>query len=143
MSKKTLDQIRVAVALREKDNAKSGQEEGKKVKNYPTMIQNNGLLGSLAYSAERKMKKEQNKIVDKGPQNPAEHSMAKIIIKYLIELELEYPILGAKRLSYYAPNDSNDINEFLAVLTECSPEQFRRINAEVLAFLNYFRRFAS
>ncbi|NLK84169.1 MAG: type III-B CRISPR module-associated protein Cmr5 [Lentisphaerae bacterium] len=138
-NKKTLDQIRVAVALREKNNAKKGSDEGKKVKNYPTMIQNNGLLGTLAYSAERKIDKRKG---DVGPQNPAEHSMAKIVIKYLIELEKEYKTIG-KQLSVSSFDDSDDIVEFVNFLTQCSPEQFRRINAEVLAFLNYFRRFAS
>ncbi len=138
MSKKTLDQIRVSVALREKDKVKSGSDDGKKVKNYPTMIQSNGLLGTMAYSAERKIKKNQ----DVGAQNPAEHSMAKIVIKYFIELDKEYTITGTELLVSH-PEDSEDIKKFIKYLSECTPEKFRRINAEVMAFLNYFRRFAS
>lgn len=125
-NKKTLDQIRVAVALKAKGEISRGSGGGDKIKNFPTMIQNNGLLGALAYASE-----------GDGKKNPAEYSMAqKGICSYLNKLsENDYTVTENKNLT-----DPKALVEFLV---ECSPEQFRRINSEVLAFMNYFRRFAS
>lgn len=125
MSKKTLDQIRVGVALKSKDNVASGQGGGDKIKNFPTMIQNNGLLGALAFAVE-----------DNGGKNKSEYDMSNFIVTYLNRLKEEgYSVTGKK--------DIENPEKLIEFLTTCTPEQFRRINAEANAFLNYFRRFAS
>jgi CRISPR type III-B/RAMP module-associated protein Cmr5 len=128
-NKRTLDQIRVAVALRAKGKIASGADGGDKIKNFPTMIQNNGLLGALAYSVEYDEKNKKYK-------NKSEYDMSQYVVNYLNEL----------KLNYYSVTGEQDIENpeaLIAFLSNCSPEQFRRINAEVMAFLNYFRRFAS
>lgn len=138
MTRKTLDQIRVEVALKAKMNITRGNEGGDKIKNFPIMIQNNGLLGALAYAVERKTRydKKTKKSVDLGPKNESEQDMANFICKYLNKIsEHDYTVTGNKNLQ--KPED------LIGFLVECTPEQFRRIHAEVMAFMNYFRRFAS
>lgn len=128
-NKKTLDQIRVAVALDAKGKIGGGADGGVKIKGFPTMIQNNGLLGALAYSVEYDHKNNKYK-------NNAEYNMSKFAVEYLNKLKLNsYSVTG--------DHDIENPESLIKFLTQCSPEQFRRINAEVLAFLNYFRRFAS
>ena len=136
MANKTLDQIRVAVALQAKNAIGGGQDGGDKIKNYPTMIQNNGLLGALAFSTERKKKKEGRNFVDDGPKNQAENKMSQEVCNYLNMLTT---------CNYSATNGKNigTPEDLIQFLVKCTPEQFRRINTEVLAFMNYFRRFAS
>ncbi len=127
MSKKTLDQIRVAVALPAKGNIERGQGGGDKIKNFPTMIQNNGLLGALAFAVEPN---------GRNYKNQAEYDMSKFVVEYLNKLKEEgYTVTGE--------TDIENPESLIKFLTKCSPAQFRRINAEVIAFLNYFRRFAS
>jgi len=93
------------------------------------MIQNNGLLGALAYATEYDDRKRRYK-------NQAEYNMSEFIVKYLNELKTNsYGVTGNE--------DLEKPESLIEFLTKCTPEQFRRINAEVLAFLNYFRRFAS
>lgn len=127
MANKTLDQIRVAVALQAKNAIGGGQDGGDKIKNYPTMIQNNGLLGALAFSVELR---------NNQPKNQAEHKMSKEVCNYLNKLTT---------CNYSATNGKNigTPEDLIQFLVKCTPEQFRRINTEVLAFMNYFRRFAS
>jgi len=122
MSKKTLNQIRVAVALKAKEKISKGAGGGDKIKNFPTMIQNNGLLGALAYAVE--------------PKNQSEFDMSCYIVEYLNKLKEE-------GYSVTQDQDLENPHQLIVYLTRCAPAQFRRINAEVLAFLNYFRRFAS
>lgn len=130
MSNKTLDQIRVAVALGYTNKIKKGLQGGDKIKNFPTMVQNNGLLGAIAYSCEFDNKKNIYK-------NEAEYSMSKALVKYINELKKEdYSVTEDKDIE-----NPEDLAKYLS--EDCTPEQFRRINAEVIAFLNYFRRFAS
>jgi len=126
-NRKTLDQIRVAVSLRAKGRIGSGNEGGDKIKSFPTMIQNNGLLGALAYACELK---------GSGYKNQAEYKMAEFIVEYINELK-------SNNYSVTGNDDIEKPESLIEYLTKCTPEQFRRINAEVLAFLNYFRRFAS
>jgi len=130
---KTLDQIRVAVALSAKNKIGGGADGGDKIKNYPTMIQNNGLLGALAFSIEKNNKKNNKK---KKYKNEAEYKMSQSVCDYLNMLtEADYTVTNGENIS--TPED------LIKFLTKCTPEQFRRINAEVMAFMNYFRRFAS
>ena len=126
--KRTLDQIRAAVAMRFKDEIGGGAEGGEKIKGFPTIVQTNGLLGALAYACETKK--------DGTLKNEAEHNIGKAIVAHLNELREEgYPILS----------EDIDTPETLArtLANECSRGEFRRVNAEVMAFLNYLRRFAS
>jgi CRISPR/Cas system CMR-associated protein Cmr5 small subunit len=125
MSRKTLDQIRVAVALESKGRIARGQGGGDKIKNFPTMIQNNGLLGALSFAVEAG-----------GTRNQSEYDMAGYIVEYLNRLK-------AAGYSVTGDTDIENQESLITFLTECTPAQFRRINAEVTAFLNYFRRFAS
>jgi CRISPR type III-B/RAMP module-associated protein Cmr5 len=125
--KKTLDQIRVAISLRAKGKIAGGKIDGDKIKGFPSMIQNNGLLGALAYSVEKKKTEIKNQ---------AEYDMSTYIVKYITELKANsYSVTGTE--------DIENPEALIKFLTECKPEEFRRINAEVMAFLNYFRRFAS
>lgn len=125
---KTLNQIRSSVAIRYKGNLGKGAEGGDKVKSFPTMIQINGLLAALAYACEKKQNGDL--------KNSAEHKMSEAIIAHFNELKKN----GYKICSEPISNP----DEFSRHLSDkCSPTQFRRINAEVMAFLNYLRRFAS
>lgn len=127
MADKTLDQIRVAVALKAKKGIGGGADGGDKIKNYPTMIQNNGLLGALAFSTELK---------NNRPKNDAEYNMSQSVCDYLNELtEYNYSVTNGENIG--------KPESLIQFLVDCTPEQFRRINAEVMAFMNYLRRFAS
>ena len=129
MANKTLNQIRVEIALRAKNAIGGGAEGGDKIKNYPTMIQNNGLLAALAYSAEYNDKIHEYK-------NKAEYNMSKYVCDYLNELtQCNYSVTAGESIG--------DLGTLITFLSKCTPEQFRRINSEVMAFMNYFRRFAS
>jgi len=130
--KRTLDQIRAAVAMRYKNKIGGGAEGGEKIKGFPTIVQINGLLGALAYACERKKDKDTNQMVIK---NTAEYNLCRAIVAHLNELREE----GYQVLPEYI-----DTPETLAeTLSGCTRTEFRRVNAEVLAFLNYLRRFAS
>ena len=125
--KRTLDQIRSAIAMRFKAQIGGGADGGEKVKGFPTIVQTNGLLGALAYACETKR--------DGAHKNEAEYNMGKAIVAHLNELRSEgYQIL---------PEDIDTPETLAAKLATCSRTEFRRVNAEVLAFLNYLRRFAS
>lgn len=128
--KKTLDQIRAAVALDFKGRVGDGAEGGDKIKGFPTMIQTNGLLGALAYACERKK--------DGSLKNKAEHNMGKAIVCHLKKVREQDPSIITESIG----DDPEDLARHL-VADKTTPGQFRRINAEVLAFLNYLRRFAS
>jgi len=124
---RTLNQIRSAVAMRFKTKIGGGTDGGEKIKSFPTIVQTNGLLGALAYACETKR--------DGAHKNEAEHNMCKAIIEHLNELRSEgYAIL---------PEDIDTPETLAKRLADCSRTDFRHINAEVLAFLNYLRRFAT
>ena len=127
--KKTLDQIRAEVALQFKERIGEGAEGGDKIKGFPTMIQTNGLLGALAYACERKK--------DGSAKNRAEYNMGKAIVTHLKKVREQDSSLICEDIG----DEPEDLARYVAEQT--SPAQFRRINAEVLAFLNYLRRFAS
>ncbi len=122
--KRTLAQIRSAVAIEKSaDRTFKGKDGGDKVKSFPTTIQTCGLLGALAYA------------VEKG-HDSAEYKLSEACIAYLNKLiEDGYPVI---------PHIS-EVKDFARYLSgkDCTPTQFRRVNAEVMAFLNYLRRYAS
>ena len=125
--KLTLDQIRSAVAMRFKTKINEGTDGGDKIKSFPTIVQTNGLLAALAYACETKK--------DGAHKNTAEYNMCEAITEHLNELRSEgYEIL---------PEDIDTPENLAKTLAGCSRTEFRRVNAEILAFLNYLRRFAT
>lgn len=124
--RRSLEQIRAAVALSWKGEISSGAQEGDKIRGFPTMIQTNGLLATLAYAVEEK----------KGSiKNRAENDMARAMVRHLNTLTEENWKIVERRIK-----DPEDLASYLST---CRPDEFRRINAEIIAFLNYLRRFAS
>ncbi|NOY80078.1 MAG: type III-B CRISPR module-associated protein Cmr5 [Kiritimatiellaeota bacterium] len=118
---KNLDQIRAKNALAAADTGYKGVNEGEVVKKVPTMIRENGILGALAFAAERN---------DKGKlKNEGHYSVFGAIITHL---------RSVKRI----PDASMTVEQFIEHLAEVDATQLREITAETMAYLNYLRRFA-
>lgn len=109
---KNLDQIRAANAIEAARKKMGAKENGEVVKKIPTMIRDNGILGALAFSKE-------------AGAGYADCFMA--IITHLRSIRAS----RAERL-----------DDFLNELIEADSGEMRRITSEVMAYLNYLRRFA-
>ena len=122
---KNLDQIRAANALEAGKKEYKGVNDGQVVKKIPTMIMENGTLGSLACARERK----DNGVV----KNEGHYGIWQEIIEHL----------SHKSIACLKQNCTPD--QFITWLSQ-SPDvsagRLRAITAETIAYLNYLRRFA-
>ena len=111
-----LDQKRAlnAMAAVRKYNPQ-GKNEGNVIKKVPTMIQQNGLLGAIAFALDDKT-------------GHAE------VLKGAMEHYHTYDS---------ASPDGNDLNRFAEWLCKQDSARLRAATAEILAYLNFYRRFAS
>ena len=114
---RNLEQIRAnnALGVKIERDEKDSKSIAKKV---PAMIMNNGLIGAAAFAQESNVE---------GYQCVFENG----IIKHLRDKDIQ--LIQCK---------SCDIGEFIAELTKVSSTKLRVITAEVMAYLNYLRRFA-
>ncbi|MCF7853899.1 MAG: type III-B CRISPR module-associated protein Cmr5 [Candidatus Pacebacteria bacterium] len=124
--KKTLDQIRAAVAIQTKDEILRSQGGSDKSKSFPTMVQTNGLLGALAFAIDKKTSRSE----------AAFYSIASAVVAHLNEVRKQDKSIMTEDIQ-----DPECLAKYLAKTS--TPTQFRRITAECLAFLNYLRRFVS
>lgn len=125
--KKTLDQIRAAVALEKKGNIIRSKGDSDKTKSLPTMVQTNGLLGAIAFAVDK----------NENSSEKAYYSIVEAIVVHLKKVREQDPSIIPEEVG----DRPEDLADYLA--KKATPTQFRRITAEVLAFLNYLRRFAS
>ena len=110
---KNLEQIRAKNALEAADKyAFKGKNEGDIVKKVPTMILENGILASAAFAQE----------AGKGY-----NSVFNAIIDHLKDMSL-------------MPANKSDILQWMT--SDLNSSQLRAITSEVMAYLNYLRRFA-
>ncbi|RMD75321.1 MAG: hypothetical protein D6820_14915 [Lentisphaerae bacterium] len=120
--KHSLEQLRCANALVHSNKIGRGKEGGDRVKSFASMVQINGLLASLAYAG-------------KDEAANAEKDICNAIIHHLRRVKEEGYAFFSMEIT--KPED------FADYLKRCSVTEFRQINVEVIAFLNYLRRFAS
>lgn len=113
---RNLEQIRAANALNVKIEKDSDNDSNSIAKKVPSMIIENGLLATAAFSFESN-KKGYKSVFENG------------IIPHLASLN---------RL----PGSSKDLEEFIADLSKIESSRLRAITSETMAYLNYLRRFA-
>ena len=112
---KNLDQIRAKNALEAAHNKKfKGMNDGEVVKKVPAMIQQNGLLGALAFAIDK----------EKG-------------YKDVLDASIEHYV----SLPNVAKPASTDLEGFSKWLCGQDSAQLRAVTTEVLAYLNYLRRY--
>ncbi|MGN0879879.1 MAG: type III-B CRISPR module-associated protein Cmr5 [Oligosphaeraceae bacterium] len=92
-----------------------GKNDGNVIKKVPTMIQQNGLLGAIAFALDDK-------------------SGHAAVLKGAME-----------HYQTYDPTSpaGNDLNVFAEWLCKQDSARLRAATAEILAYLNFYRRFAS
>lgn len=114
---KNLEQIRAKNAMNvEIDrNEKDSKSIAKKV---PTMILENGLLATATFALESKVK---------GYRSVFENG----IIPHLKDKDIDE-----------LPGEHTDLRGFIGDLTARDSTVLRRITSEIMAYLNYLRRFA-
>ena len=108
---KNLEQIRAKNALEAANNPSykfNGKNGGDMVKKVPTMILENGILATLAFSTE----------TGKGYED--------VFKACITHLEKNVTVEG-----------------FLSELTNSDSSNLRAVTSEVMAYLNYLRRFAN
>ena len=112
---KNLDQIRAKNALEAAHNKTyKGMNDGEVVKKVPAMIQQNGLLGTLAFAIDK----------EKGHAD---------VLEACIEHYASLP-------NVVKPN-ATDIEGFTNWLCGQDSAQLRAVTTEILAYLNYLRRY--
>ena len=123
---KNLEQIRARNALRcTQDVTYSGKESGQVAKKVPALIREHGLLGTLAFSLEKK-----------GSRG----DFANDGIKRVLDTVATH--LSCKEVNYL-PEKVSDAEKWIEFLTEeASSMQLREQTAEAMQYLSYFRRFA-
>ncbi|NCD32191.1 MAG: type III-B CRISPR module-associated protein Cmr5 [Spartobacteria bacterium] len=125
---KNLEQIRAENALNAAQKAHfRGADGGSIVKKIPTMIRENGILGALAFAVEQN---------DKGNYKNGDHAeVFKCIMRHLNDPR----IASVQQLA----ETNNSPEALLAYLVQSEAQQLRAITAESMAYLTYFRRFAT
>jgi CRISPR-associated protein Cmr5 len=123
---KNLEQIRAANALKAGQNGEfRGVNDGEIVKKIPAMIRQNGLLATLAFAVECN---------DKGKlKHEGHHDVWKAIIEHLADG-------GIGRLTRNCMPD--EFIKHLSTSEKATSESLRDLTEEILAYLNYLRRFA-
>lgn len=92
-----------------------GKNDGNVIKKVPTMIQQNGLLGAIAFALDDKV---------------GHADVLKGAMEHYHTYDAESPV-------------GNDLNEFARWLCQQDSARLRAATAEILAYLNFYRRFAS
>ena len=114
---RNLEQTRAKNALEVKIERE--EKDSKSIaKKVPAMIMNNGLIGAAAFAKESNVK---------GYRCVFENG----IIRHLCDKDIQ--LLQEKKYN---------LEGFIAELTNVSSTKLRIITAEVMAYLNYLRRFA-
>ena len=109
-----LDQIRALNALKATQQYNpQGENGGNVIKQVPAMIQQNGLLGAIAFALDDK----------KGHKD---------VLQGAIE-----------HYASVCQGAPNKVEEFTRWIIEKDAAMLRAATAEILAYLNYYRRFAS
>ena len=121
---KYLEQIRAANALNAAKTKFEGAEGGGIVKKVPTMIRENGLLGALAFAAEKK---------NGSYKNGDHHKVFEQIV-----IHLRNPDIALLTPTFEATTEN-----LIKFVARESSSKLREITAETMAFLSYLRRFAS
>ena len=118
MKIQNLEQIRARNAY-EASRGKTfpGAHDGEVVKKIPAQIRQNGLLGALAFAKENEQKKTGH---------------ADVFFAIITHL---------KTLNQLSQNVGN-LDGLIDHLTKCDSGQLRAVTAEVMAYLNFLRRFA-
>ena len=113
-----LEQLRAKNALEAIDRSVSnkGKNGGEVAKKVPAMIQQNGLLGALAFALNK----------NGGHRNVLEGAISHYRKVAHLENELS----------------SDDAEAFTTWLADKDSATLRAATAEILAYLNYYRRFA-
>jgi CRISPR type III-B/RAMP module-associated protein Cmr5 len=123
---KNLDQIRAENALKAAESTTfSGAEGGSIVKKIPTMIRENGLLGALAFACEKN---------NKGEFKSGDHHK-------VFEKIMEH--LRDSRINLLPASAGHSADDFLSHAAEVSSAELRALTDESMAYLAFFRRFAS
>lgn len=112
---KNLEQVRAHNALKA---ARTRNLKAEYVKKIPVMISQNGLLGALAFA------------VDKGKD-------------YTMIFSAVLDHLSADEIRLNKNSASGSVEDFLQALSDASSATLRAVTAEVLAYLNYLRRFVT
>jgi len=115
---KNLEQIRAKNALEAAENdfyKFSGPGGGDIVKKVPTMIMENGLLAAMAFAVEDKNK---SGYVD----------VFKACLEHLKDVK--------------DVKEVKEVKEYLSDLTTKDSSELRAVTSEIMAYLNYLRRFA-
>jgi CRISPR type III-B/RAMP module-associated protein Cmr5 len=118
-----LEQIRARNALAKCDDVKARKDEGDTLSGYPSLIINNGLLATLAYSLQQKEK----------PNNQA-FRIASALAHHLAHLADDENLVAPRQDTGEGLRDK---------LTESDSYHLQRCTTEALAFLSYLKRFAA
>jgi CRISPR-associated protein Cmr5 len=119
-----LETIRAGNALSEAAlKAKAGKDEGDALSGYPSLIINNGLLATLAFSIEKKAK-----------ANNQAYRIANAVAFHLANLADDENLVDPK-----SPNAEGLRDK----LVESDSFHLQRCTHEALAFLTYLKRFAA
>ena len=120
---KNLDQIRAKNALEaaEQPEKFAGANNGDIVKKVPPMIQQNGLLGTLAFAIDG---------------NEGYAGIMKAVIKHLASKDLYPEIRNA------FTSEVNLLNQFTKYLCTKDAAYLQALTAETLSYLNFLRRYA-
>ena len=135
---KNLEQIRALNALKTTENTKfSGRANGEVVKKVPVMIQQNGILAALAFASETK---KDNSLKNIG--------YALVFIAAIFHCQ-SLDMLGKTIVPYKDMTEVNDnvnpnyLRAFSDLLCQKDATFLRTVTAEIMAFLNYLRRYAA
>jgi len=126
---KNLEQIRASNALKATHKMNfSGQDGGEVAKKVPTLIRESGLLATLAFALEMKEKNKRFVYVHEGMKNIMDS-----IVKHLSHPDI-------RRL----PTSIEDADQWMTSLVKnASAIELQDQTAEAMAYLSYFRRFAT
>jgi CRISPR/Cas system CMR-associated protein Cmr5 small subunit len=130
---KTLAQIRAANALHHRQlvqTALNQPGQGDALSGFPMLIKTDGLLAALAFATEQK-RNQQGQLM---PKHAADSAIAFAIAAHLRHNQ------GDERIAITSAQNPDTL---VTELTGGDAAQLRRATAEVLAFLNYLKRFVA
>lgn len=111
---KNIEQIRAKNALgKTASEVKKQGEEGDALSGFPSLIINNGLLATLAFSAHKGESRER---------------IAAAIAEHLVDRNI-------------VPKGTEGSRSLIKALSECDSSVLRRATTETLAYLAYLKRF--
>ncbi|MBV8277892.1 MAG: type III-B CRISPR module-associated protein Cmr5 [Verrucomicrobia bacterium] len=118
-----LEQIRARNALARHRDVRPKTDEGDALSGYPSLIINNGLLATLAYSLQQE-----------GKTNQQPFRIADALAYHLGNLAEGENLVAPKRATGEG---------LLSKLVESDSYHLQRCTTEALAFLSYLKRFAA